>query len=576
MAKARRLRPNRPFIVLVALSLGLFAIVWRLTMIQTVEAHRYQKLAEDQRLRDITLPPRRGAIFDRQGEELAVSLAAATVFANQREIKNIQLTAATLSPVLNIPEADLAAKLSDPGNCCFLYLARQIHKNKGEEIKKLGLPGVGVVEESCRQYPYGTLAAHVIGFAGTDGEGLTGLELQYDSLLHGKDGKLVAEVGPAGRPIPGGTSRRVAPVNGQSITLTLDKEIQYKAEDELRNILRKYGAKGGIIVVQDARTGEIYALANEPTFNLNFFSKAQPERFRNQAIVDVYEPGSVMKTLVAAAALEEELYTPVSTLNLPPTLRFGNNTIGESHPRPARTFTFTEVVSESSNVGIVTIGMKLGKNRLYEYLKEFGLTTKTGVDFPGEASSVVPQPRQWSQTTIANVPFGQGVAVTALQMTQVFSIIANDGRAVEPHLLKEVLGKDPLGAEKVEPKDANGRKVLSIRSAKQMKEILAEAVESGTGKQAALSDYRAAGKTGTAQKPRAGGRGYAQGKYVASFIGFAPVEDPQLVVAVIVDEPKGVFYGGLVAAPAFKSIAEFSLRHLKIPPPARKLAGSEG
>lgn len=559
MSPLQKKSQSRVLFLLLFFVIALLSVALRLVFIQGVEAKRYRNLALKQHLRCVDLNPRRGVIYDRKGEELAVSVEKDTIYATPYLIKNPSRVAAQLASVLDVPKKEIYRKLTKDSG--FSYIARKVDQDKTNRIKKLDIEGIGCLKESKRCYPLKSLGSHVIGFVGTDDKGLAGLELYYDKTLRGKPGKLVTERDPLGRQIPGGIFKLSSPVNGKDIKTTIDKDIQYRVEEELRRCVKDFKAKSGTAIVLNPNTGEIYAMANVPDFNLDKFSGASADVQRNRAVTDTYEPGSTMKVVTATAALEERLVTPQSTFYLPSGLRVADKTITDSHKRGAKNFTFLEIVSQSSNVGAVTLGLKLGKERLYGYINLLGLTKKTGVDLPGEVCGFIPPPDKWYSTTIANVPFGQGISATSLEMAQVISIIANGGYIMKPHLLSEVT--DPYGKVIKYPQDP-GKKVISSKTCEEMRNILGQVIETGTGKKAKLYGYQAGGKTGTAQKPGPGG--YTGDRYITSFIGFAPLSDPQVVVLISIDEPQEGIYGGEVAAPTFKNITEFTLRQLKVPP----------
>lgn len=544
--------------MLVVMLAALAAVAVRVVWIQVVRAPVYAALAGEQRLRDIALSPRRGAIYDREGQPLAISSEARTVYANPHFVQDATATASTLASVLGGDAATYAAKLrKDAG---FVYLARKIDMDRARELESMELAGVGFLEDSRRTYPSGALACQVLGFVGVDDEGLSGIESHYDGLLAGERGRLLAERDPAGRLIPGGVQVAEDPVDGHDIVLTIDKDIQHLAEVELAAAVGKWQAKSGSVVVMDARTGEVYAMASAPSFDPNAFSKADPRAFRNRPVTDVYEPGSTIKTFTAAAVIQEGIYTTESKLGLPPTIKVGGRTIKEAHPRGAVTWSVAEIVTNSSNVGSVMLGQALGKERIYDYFDRFGLTSRTGIDFPGEACGFLPPPKQWSASSIGNIPFGQGVSVTPLQLTRALGAVANAGELVTPHLLLDV--PDEPGKVPTWPRaDAVEASACAV-----MNTVLKAVITDGTGKNAAVAGYSVAGKTGTAQKPRTDGRGYKGGGYVASFSGYLPADDPRLVIVVTVDDPRGAIYGGVVAAPVFSRVAAFSAAHLKVPP----------
>jgi cell division protein FtsI/penicillin-binding protein 2 len=549
--------PNRIIPLFLILAAMLTGIAARLVWVQTVQAGQFADQAEKQRLRELVLSPRRGSILDREGEPLAKTVDAKTIYAVPHAVKDATGTAEALAGVLG---GDAAVYLKAmQRSSSFSYVARKVDLDRAAAVQKLGIEGIGFLEDSKRTYPSGELACQLLGFVGVDDEGLSGLENHYDSVLAGQPGRVLAERDPYGRPIPGGVMESIDPVDGRSITLTIDKDIQYEAHVELAEAVQKFGAKGGSILVMDPRTGEIYAMASWPYFDPNAYGKADPAAIRNRVIVDAYEPGSTVKAFTAAAAIDQKLADPTTLYSLPSTLKIGDRTIHESHDRGAVTWSLTEIVTKSSNVGAVKVGLQLGKQGIYDYFKRFGLTEKTGVDYPGEAKGWLPPPAQWSQSSIGNVPFGQGISMTVLQLGRAFASLANDGKLVTPHFLLRASGE---ATEPVWPT----RQAVPSSTAQTMREMLRAVVTDGTGASAAVAGYDVAGKTGTAQKPLANGLGYAAGAYVSSFAGFLPATDPRLVIIVTIDEPTKGYYGGTVAAPSFARLAKFAVAHLKIPP----------
>lgn len=533
---------------------------------QVVQAPVAQAQARAQRLRDVVLPPRRGTIYDREGEPLAVSVDARTVYATPNAVKDKRGTAVALAKMLGGSPEEFEQKLNRKSG--FAYLARRVDVAQAKALESLELAGIGFLEDSKRSYPSGELACQVLGFVNVDGEGLSGTELEYDEVLAGKAGTLLAERDPFGRIIPGGIKRSVDPIDGHDVVLTIDKDIQYQAQLELAALVEQYKAKGGSVLVMNPRNGEVYAMASTPTFNPNRYSEAPQSAFRNRLVSDAYEPGSTIKSLTAASVIDAGVFTPESKLRLPPSLKVAGKTVGEAHGRGAVTWTLAEIVTHSSNVGSVKLGQALKVQGLYDYFSRFGLTEKTGIDYPGEAVGWLPPPSQWSALSMANIPFGQGVSTTPLQLCRAISAIANDGELVTPHLALAL----PQDADK--ERDWPKKRAISQAAAQSTNAILQAVVTVGTGKEAAVPGYRVAGKTGTAQKALPGGKGYASGAYVSSFIGFLPADDPQVLVSVVVDEPRGVIYGGVVAAPAFSRLGAFAVSHLKIPPSAAVSASS--
>lgn len=545
--------------VLLVLFLAAFALVaGRLVWIQVAEAPALNRKATAQRLRDIELPPRRGTIYDREGEPLAVSMAARTIFASPSQIADKPGTAKALAATLGGDESEYLEKLERGGG--FVYIERKVDLGRAAGLEQLKLTGIGFLDDYSRVYPSGELASQVLGFVGLDDVGLAGIEAHYDDVLGGTPGVVLGERDPQGRPIPGGIQKAIDPVHGADVVLTIDKDIQYEAQLEIAKAVKAWKAKSGSIIVMNPKNGEIYAMATAPGFNPNKYGKAKAERIRNRPITDAYEPGSTAKSLTAAAVIERGLYTPKSMFRLPSTIRVADRTIKESHGRGAVKWSLTKIVTNSSNVGTVKLGLKLGEQGLYDAFKDFGLTERTGVDFPGEAKGWLPPVDQWSSSSIGNIPFGQGVSSTPLQLARAMGAIANEGVLTTPHFLLDV--SDDVSVELA----LTTKRAVSSSTARSVTGMLEKVVTEGTGKAAAVDGYSVAGKTGTAQKALEGGRGYAKGKYVSSFIGYLPAEDPQVLISVILDEPRNAIYGGTVAAPAFSKVAAFSVSHLKVPP----------
>jgi cell division protein FtsI/penicillin-binding protein 2 len=544
--------------VLALIVFGLLAVSARLVYLQVFAAPAFAEKAQSQRTRDIEIAPKRGTIFDREGEPLAVSREARTIYATPRLVTDATGTAEALTHVLGGDTAGYIERLTKDSG--FAYIARKVDVEHAEAIEALDLSGIGMLKDSRRTYPSGELAAQVLGFVGTEDSGLGGLEQYYDSILTGEAGSVLAERDPSGRPIPGGVMHYEDPVDGGDIVLTIDKDIQYTAHVALQKAVERWSAAAGSVLVMDPRNGEILAMASVPGFNPNRFGEADPSTYRNRPVTDVHEPGSTFKSITAAAVIDAGLFGPESMFELPPTLTIGGRTIKESRPRPTVNWTLTDIVAYSSNVGSVKLGMALGEQPLYDYLQRFGFTEATGVDFPGEAIGYLPAVEQWSATSIANIPFGQGISMTPLQLARALSAIANGGELVTPHFLLDA--PDSAEIDTSWPK----QRAISEQAAAATREVMKAVITEGTGGAAAVGGYEVAGKTGTAQKARTDGRGYAAGKYIASFSGFLPADDPQVLIIVIIDEPTAAIYGGVVAAPVFSEVASFAVSHLKIPP----------
>lgn len=562
-----RERSVRYVTLLVCLALLLVALGGRLVWLQLVAGPAYARAALEQRNREVAIPPQRGSIYDREGEPLAVTMAARTIYAVPPIVVDPDGASTALASILGGDVDYYRTQLTKDSS--FAYIARKVDTERAAAVEALGIAGIFTQEDFRRVYPSNELACQILGFVGIDDEGLEGVEKQYESVLHGTAGRMIAEKGVGGYPIPGGVTLQEPAINGQNIVLTIDKDIQYEAHVALQAAVDKHGAKSGSVLIMDPATGAILAAASTPTFDPNAYGKASTAAKRMRPLVDAYEPGSTIKSLTAAAVIEEGLFTPDSMFKLPPTLKVGGRTISESHGRATVTWSLADIVTNSSNVGAVKLGMALGEDGLYEYFKAFGLTEKTGVDFPGEVTGWLPPTSDWSPSSIGNIPFGQGISMTALQLLRANAAIANGGELVTPHFL----GSLPDDPERVVtwPK----RRVLSAETVEQMREIMKAVVEEGTGADARVEGYAVAGKTGTAQKVRTGGRGYAAGKYIGSFLGFLPADDPAVIIVVTIDEPTKGYYGGTVAAPTFARLGAYCMTHLKIPPASAEADSKE-
>lgn len=553
--------------LLALLAVAFGVVLVRLLMIQAVDPDRYVAVGESQRLRDVVLPAGRGAVFDRNGRELAMTIPQKTVWANPRLVTDPLRTARTLAPILGVDEATLVDRLTrDAG---FVYLARKVGDAVAERVERLELDGVFFVDEPKRFNPAGDLAAPLLGVVGLDNEGLSGLELQFEERLKGEPGELRVERDPYGREIASGDRSFTPAKPGDDLVLTIDRSLQYETEKALAAQIVSSSASAGTAIVMDPTTGEILAMAN-----LAHDGAGQPRPSGNNvAVTNVYEPGSVNKLITIAAALEEGVVEPDTTLSVPDRLRVADHVFSDHAPHPLKQWTVTDIMATSSNIGTIMIGQQVGKNRLDAYLRKFGFGTKTGLGFPGEPRGLLLDPDDWSGTSIGTVPIGQGLAVTALQMLAAYNAVANDGVLVTPKLVKATVDAD--GRERA-TSASDRRRVVSPETARQLTAMLTEVVEEGTGTAAAIDGYTVAGKTGTARKPLpTGGYRDAQGyHYIATFAGFVPAENPRLSMIVVLDEPVQM-YGGLVSAPVFSKVAQYGLRLFRIPPPRQQSAPSE-
>jgi cell division protein FtsI (penicillin-binding protein 3) len=560
-----RFRPGvRLLTLLIVFLLCSGVIGGRLVQVQGLDSARFAALAADQRERRVVLPPQRGSILDRDGGELALSVDMRTVVANPRFIPEgpqRDAAVAALAGALGADQASIRGRLAKPGSG-FVYLARKVDPSVAAAVEELAVPGVQLFTESKRVYPAGRLASQVIGFAGLDNEGLEGLERQYDARLRGTAGELLMERDPTGQSIPVGRQQQTPPQPGDDIVLTIDREIQYRAQVALADAVKKWNAKGGSVIVLDTRNGDVLAMANLPDFDPNDVGATTRADRRNRAAVDVYEPGSASKIVTAAAALEQGVVTPAEVLDVPDNLKVGPKVFHDAHPHKPLKLTFADVIEQSSNVGTIKVALRLGKERLHSYLQRFGYGRSSGVGFPGESAGILPRPDTWWATSMGTIPIGQGVAVTPLQIASVYATVANGGVHVPPRLVSATI--DAGGTRRAVPAH-KARRVIGADTARTLTQILVRVTEGehGTGTVAAIDGYQVAGKTGTAQKPRTDGRGYVG--YVGSFIGYAPAAEPRLAVAVVLDEPSPI-WGGVTAAPVFKDVIQFSLRRLGIGP----------
>ena len=534
------------------------AALWvRLLWLQVLHPDHWVSIARRQHMEVLELAPVRGAILDRNFRPLAVSLRLSSVFADPRHVKNSSRLAHQLAPLLGRPSGELEAQLSrkDRG---FVWLARKIPNSQAKRIRARRFPGIHFIMEPQRFYPHGHLASHVVGFAGLDTQGLEGLELAYDRFLKGEPGWRWLARDARRRLLAAWETATVQPRDGLQLVLTLDTAVQFFAEEALDWACKEFRPKGACLVVMDPASGEILALANRPLFDPNRFAQASPDERRNRAVCDLFEPGSVFKIVTAAIALGTGSVRPEEAFHCENGAFSVAGRILHDH-RPHGLLTFREVITQSSNIGVAKVAMRLGPQKLYHGMQAFGFGQPTGIELPGEAAGTVKHPSQWSKPTLTTVPMGHEVAVNALQLAQAVSVVANGGLLVKPRIIKAVL--DPSGqvVQKTSPQVV--RRVVTRAVAAQMKEILRGVVEEGTGQMAAVPGFPAAGKTGTAQKIEPTG-GYSHSRFMASFAGFVPADQPRLTVVVVVDEPRGTYYGGTVAAPVFRRVASNTLAYL--------------
>ena len=527
-------------------------IIVRAFWLQGVQGSQLASQAVSQQTEVVTVPGLRGDLLDRRGQKLAASEDAATIYATPYQVKNPPQAAAQLAPILKEKKGEVLEALTAEGG--FSYIAQKVDLSTAARVEALELEGIGELPDSRRVYPQGEMAGQVIGAVGSENQGLTGLEEGEESVLGGSDGERRIVNDALGQAIRTETVKEAE--DGEDVELTLDPVIQQKAEEVLSGVGETYSPTGATAIVVDPRSSQVLAMANWPPVNPEDLSEVSNEDLLNRATGFNYEPGSTFKAFTVAAALEEKVVTPTTEFTLPPTIQVADRTIKDAEERGTETMSVGRILAQSSNVGAVTIGLEVGAEKFSRWIDKFGFGKQTGIQFPNEQVGIVPKLDEYSGSTMGNLPMGQGLAVTPIQMVEGYTAIANGGLLKPPQLIKRV------GEEEVrEPK---GKRVISPQVAAEIREMLEGVLApGGTASEVSVPGYTLAGKTGTAQVAENGG--YSKTKYIASFIGFAPAQNPQLLCAVIVDEPQGEIYGGSVAAPAFGKIAEFALPYLGVP-----------
>jgi len=567
MSLARDLdKPRWRVFIIATLIIALFAMVSiKALELQVLDRERAFKIARKQHHGTSTLLPRRGEIFDRNGKKLAVNVDVKSIYANPKNVVDPKVTAKILSEKLDLPEEKIHKRVAS--NKSFVWIKRLADSKPAEELQNSDIKGLGFIPEPKRIYPNGTLMGQVIGFTDVDSIGIEGIEYRYDSSLIGKTRKITLKRDARGNKILSDLSEiqdiDKDKTSGQDIVLTIDSQIQHIVERELKEGIEEMGGEKGMALIMNPETGEVLAMATYPFIDPNSFSKYPVENRRNYPIWYAYEPGSTMKVFLAASALEEKKVNPNSKFNC----ENGRRKIGSAvikDVKPRGTLTVSEIVKYSSNIGASKIGELMGRDTYYKYLKKFGFGEKTSIGLPGESKGQLASPRNWGPIELATISFGQGVSVTSLQLVTALSAIANGGYLMKPYIIEKIV--DPEGNIVTENKPEVVTRVVSYDTSHQMKQILQSVVEDGTGKKAQIPGFSVAGKTGTAQIPNPKSGGYYSDRYIASFIGFTPVEDPKIVMAVVVEAPRKKTHGGSVAGPIFKNIAEKVLFHMDVSP----------
>ena len=555
-----RLADRRIRLLLVLFLAAFAATLARAAWLQVVQASTLSAKAEAQHRETLTIPAGRGTIFDRTGVQLAIGEQTTTIYADPSQVTQPRDVALAAHAIFHIPATALYTQLLDR-KTHFVYVQRFADSKLAAMFLKKGFAGISSYPEEKRAYPLNSVAAQVVGFAGTDDTGLGGLELEYNHQLEGHTGAQTIVRDPFGRAIDVLSSTPVR--EGSDVFTTIDHTIQANAEQVLRSTVAFWHAQSATAIVLDPKSGDVLAMAQAPGYNANKASSVSFATQRNRSVTDVYEPGSTFKLVTISAALSLGLVTPQTRFLLPGSLRVADRTIHDAEPRGTETMSVAQILARSSNIGAVTIAEKLGPSTLMQWIAKFGFGQPTGVDFPGESAGLVLPLDKWSGSTIGNVPIGQGIAVTPIQLASAYAAIANDGVWIEPHLVSRVGGRTVHGLKK--------RRIVSPAVDKELKTMLTGVVDEhgATGNAAQIPGYTVAGKTGTGQIPGPNGYSAANG-YMASFVGMVPVAHPRLVVLVVVNRPLGSIFGGVVAAPAFAQIAKFDLQYLEIPPNARQ------
>lgn len=552
---------RRALFIAGSLVFWMLCITARLVYLQTAGHEWLSERARAQHAGATETRPMRGVLFDREGRELARSIETDSFFIVPAKVKDAEATASRLAPLVGAKAKELAARINDAKQAKkeFIWLARRLDEEQAKKILDLKLDGVDVRKEPKRFYPNGSLAAHVLGFVGMDEVGLAGIEQFHNERIRGEAGKVFIEKDAHKRSYESVAAQSRA---GQSVVLTIDQMVQFRAEQALASAVEKSNAKSGTAIVLDPRTGEILALANAPTFDPNIASSASPQSRINDALQNIYEPGSTFKIVAFSAAIEEGLVKPSDHIDC----QMGAITVAgrvvHDHS-PFGSLTIADALAKSSNVAAIKLGLRVGDERMYEYMKRFGFGSRTGIELPGETPGILRAVSRWQASSMGSLAIGQEIGVTPLQMASAFGALANNGLRIAPHLVREIRDGDGSVVYRATPEE---RRVTSAETAHALCGMLEGVTLKGTAKQAQLNGYSAAGKTGTAQKIDPRTKTYSMTKHVASFVGFAPVENPSVVIIVVIDEPAGAYHGGDVAAPVFREIAEQVLPGLNVAP----------
>ena len=549
---------KRAVILHTAIIFSFILVSLRLADLMIIDHKRLTAKAQQQHIKVEDIQVRRGTIFDRRGRELALNLELESLYCDPEALTADKEDIKKLASLVNKEPRRILAKIPDEGR--FVWIKRKLAPEIADKVRDLDIEGLGFVTEAKRVYPKGELASHIIGFVGIDNQALEGVELKFDKYLTAKGGKVLLERDASGKTLSSGVNMEA---KGNNIVLTIDEVLQRLVEKELDKAMEQWRAAASSAIMMDPYTGEILALANRPAYDPNRGGSVSGFEKRNRAITDCYEPGSTFKIVIGAGSLEEKLVHPNTLFDVSKGgIQVGGKTIRDVHKYGV--LTFKEVIQKSSNVGSIMAGIKLGKENIYRYSKLFGVGDKTGIDLPGEVSGWIHKPERWSGTSLGAISIGQEVAVTPVQMLRAYSAIANGGFLVRPHVVSEIISPDNRIIASFRDNDV--QRIISAKTAETFKNILKSVTEEGgTAKSASVDGNLVAGKTGTAQMIDPATKRYSRDKYVSSFVGFVPADKPRLAMIVIVYEPKGQIYGGVVAAPVFREITRQALSYLNVP-----------
>jgi cell division protein FtsI (penicillin-binding protein 3) len=548
----RGMRNRWGLIVLITL---LVLVVGRLAVLQGVDGAEYANAAEQDRLRTYPVAALRGAVLDRDGDPFAYTVDASRVVADPAVVRDPARTALALTDLLDVPVPELTGKLSEDSR--YVVLASQISPETTDAIEALELAGIFFEDDPVRLYPAGTVGGQVVGFVGRDGAGLAGIEQSFEEELAGTPGQRRVEVGSGGNPIPSGIDESSPATDGDTVTLTLDQDLQYVAEERLAEACADGATTRASAIVLDVTTGRVVAMGSCPGYDPGSYSRTDPDLLKNPLVSDVFEPGSVMKAVTLAAALEEGVAAPDTVLSVNGHIEAGDRVVTDAHDHAAIDWTVTGILAKSSNVGTIMLAREVGDEKLEQYLRAFGLGGRTGIELPAESPGILEPSADWTSSRAANVPIGQGIAVTTLQMASVYQAIANDGVRVAPRIVDSLTAPDGTVTE---APDAPATRVVSEDTAEDLAYMLEAVVTpEGTAPLAQIEGFRVAGKTGTAQRPNPETGSYEGGGYVTTFAGFAPADDPRYVIAVDLERPDSDDEGGQVAAPVFAGIMRHAL-----------------